>query len=149
MFNQLVTIAAVAFILGGAAAGLAQGWRYGAKISAMERHQAMAMASAHNRAVETSQRVAALDEKYHTELEKAHEENRDLMRDVESGRKRLHVKARCPAMPQATTRSGVGDATSPQLDAAAKQDYYTLREGIRQVTTQLGACQEILKQERG
>ena len=57
--------------------------------------------------------VAALDAKY-TELADAKAENDDALRDdVAAGRRRLHIKAVCQSVREATTASGVDNAASP------------------------------------
>ena len=60
------------------------------------------------------QRDVALDAKYTKELADAKAEN-DALRDddVAAGRRRLHIKAVCQSVREATTASGVDNATSP------------------------------------
>ena len=65
--------------------------------------------------------VAALDAKYE-ELADAKAENDALRDDVAAGRRRLHIKAVCQSVREATTASGVDNAASPRLDTA-EQDY--------------------------
>ena len=55
--------------------------------------------------------VAALDAKYTKELADA--ENDALRDDVAAGRRRLHIKAVCQSVREATTASGVDNAASP------------------------------------
>ena len=55
--------------------------------------------------------VAALDAKY--ELADAKAENDALRDDVAAGRRRLHIKAVCQSVREATTASGVDNAASP------------------------------------
>ena len=55
---------------------------------------------------------AALDAKYTKELADAKAEN-DALRDVAAGRRRLHIKAVCQSVREATTASGVDNAASP------------------------------------
>ena len=73
--------------------------------------------------------VAALDAKYTKELADAKAEN-DALRDgcVAAGRRRLHIKAVCQSVREATTASGVDNAASPRLADTAERDYFTLRE---------------------
>ena len=56
--------------------------------------------------------VAALDAKYTKELADAKAENDALRDDVAAGRRRLHIKAVCQSVREATA-SGVDDAASP------------------------------------
>ena len=57
--------------------------------------------------------VAALDAKYTKELADAKAENDALRDDVAAGRRRLHIKAVCRSVREATTASGVDNAASP------------------------------------
>ena len=60
-----------------------------------------------------SRDVAALDAKYTKELADAKAENDALRDDVAAGRRRLHIKAVCQSVREATTASGVDNAASP------------------------------------
>lgn len=87
--------------------------------------------------------VAALDAKYTGEMADAKETIERLHSDVIAGRKRLQLNAKCPA--NGATSSGVlGDASGPRLDNAAERDYFTLRERIVTVTSQVGYLQEYI-----
>ena len=57
--------------------------------------------------------VAALDAKYTKELADAKAEKWCLRDDVAAGRRRLHIKAVCQSVREATTASGVDNAASP------------------------------------
>ena len=61
------------------------------------------------------------------ELADAKAENDALRDDVAAGRRRLHIKAVCQSVREATTASGVDNAAS-QLADTAERDYFTLRE---------------------
>lgn len=80
--------------------------------------------------------VAALDAKYSRELANAKAENETLRADVAAGRRRLHIKAVCQSVREATTASGVDNATSPRLADTAERDYFTLRERLIDLTQQ-------------
>ena len=54
-----------------------------------------------------------LDAKYTKELADAKAENDALRDDVAAGRHRLHIKAVCQSVREATTASGVDNAASP------------------------------------
>ena len=71
--------------------------------------------------------VAALDAKYTKELADAKAENDALRDDVAAGRRRLHIKAVCQSVREATTASGVDNAASP-TGRHRWWDYFTLRE---------------------
>ena len=53
-----------------------------------------------------------------------------LCDDVAAGRRRLHIKAVCQSVREATTASGVDNAASPRLADTAERDYFTLRERL-------------------
>ena len=74
--------------------------------------------------------VAALDAKYTKELADAKAENDALRDDAAAGRRRLHIKAVCQSVREATTASGVDNAASPRLADTAERDYFTLRERL-------------------
>ena len=74
--------------------------------------------------------VAALDAKYTKELADAKAENDALRDDIYAGGRRLHIKAVCQSVREATTASGVDNAASPRLADTAEQDYFTLRERL-------------------
>ena len=80
--------------------------------------------------------VAALDAKYTKELADAKAENDALRDDVAAGRRRLHIKAVCQSVREATTASGVDNATSRLADTA-ERDYFTLRERLITMQKQL------------
>ena len=62
------------------------------------------------------------------ELADAKAENDALRDDVAAGRRRLHIKAVCQSVREATTASGVDNTASPRLADTAERDYFTLRE---------------------
>ncbi|CDG87308.1 lysis protein [Xenorhabdus bovienii] len=71
------------------------------------------------------QHLAELETKHIRELDNAKSEIDTLRSDVAAGRRKLRIKAVCPV--RETTASGsVGDAGTPQLTEAARQDYYDL-----------------------
>ena len=51
--------------------------------------------------------------------------NDALRDDVAAGRRRLHIKAVCQSVREATTASGVDNAASPRLADTAERDYFT------------------------
>lgn len=88
--------------------------------------------------------VAALDAKYTQELFDAQNTISDLRRDVDSGKRRLQLNARCPAN-GATGAGSVGDASSPRLTDSAERDYWSLRAGIATITGQVSYLQEYIR----
>ncbi|END1387293.1 lysis protein [Shigella boydii] len=91
--------------------------------------------------------VAALDAKYLKELADAKAENDALRDDVAAGRRRLHIKAVCQSVREATTASGVDNATSPRLADTAERDYFTLRERLVMMQAQLEGAQQYITEQ--
>lgn len=95
--------------------------------------------------MQTRQRdVAALDAKYTQELFDAQNTISDLRRDVDSGKRRLQLNAKCPAN-GATVAGGVGDASGPRLTDSAERDYWSLRAGIATITGQVSYLQDYIR----
>ena len=77
---------------------------------------------------DASAHVAALDAKYTKELADAKAENDALRDDVAAGRRRLHIKAVCQSVREASPASGVDNAASPLTgEALAGTDYHPQR----------------------
>ena len=77
-------------------------------------------------------------------LADAKAENDALRDDVAAGRRRLHVKAVCQSVREATTASGVDNAAS-RYWRAAERDYFTLqREADHYASKQLEGTRSIL-----
>ena len=72
--------------------------------------------------------VAALDAKYTKELADAKAENDALRDDVAAGRRRLHIKAVCQSVREATIASGVDNAASRLADTAERGLFHPQRE---------------------
>jgi len=70
----------------------------------------------------------AIDLQRTLELNHERAENDALRLDVAAGRKRLRLNATCSA-PAAST-GGVADASTAELTADARQDYFTLRDQL-------------------
>ena len=89
--------------------------------------------------------VAALDAKYTKELADAKAENDALRDDVAAGRHRLHIKAVCQSVREATT-SGVDNATLPTGEPA-ERDYFTLRRRLITMQKQLEGTQKYINEQ--
>ena len=90
--------------------------------------------------------VAALDAKYTKELADAKAENDALRDDVAAGRRRLHIKAVCQSVREATTASGV-DGPAPRQADTAERDYFTLRERLITMQKQLEGTQKYINEQ--
>ena len=66
--------------------------------------------------------------KIHEGVGECKAENDALRDDVAAGRRRLHIKAVCQSVREAT--ASVDNAASPELADTAEQDYFTLRERL-------------------
>ena len=84
--------------------------------------------------------VAALDAKYTKELADAKAENDALRDDVAAGRRRLHIKAVCQSVREATTASA-------RLADTAERDYFTLRERLITMQKQLEGTQKYINEQ--
>lgn len=133
---------------------IVNGWRWSARMAAIEAEQANATTKASEEAREREQvladAIAMIDATRTKERTKADEETARLRADVDAGRQRLLVHAACPAagLPQAAAGPGLDRGTGTELDAAARPDYFALRAGLTRQETKLAACQSILAAER-
>ena len=91
--------------------------------------------------------VAALDAKYTKELADAKAENDALRDDVAAGRRRLHIKAVCQSVREATTASGVDNAASPRLADTAERIISPLRERLITIAKQLEGTQKYINEQ--
>lgn len=119
---------------------------HNADLAAISNAAAQQVTQALARQQEAQQAVAELDRKHTEELKSAKEENVRLRGDVADGRRRLQLKASCPAdsrnVPNATGASGLADGTSPRLDDSAQRDYWTLIDRIAEAKQQIAGLQQ-------
>jgi len=96
-----------------------------------------------------AQAVAALDKKHTKELTDARTENSRLADAVRSGKRRLRLRASCPAtgtgVPPATGATGMADGPGPRLDESAERDYFSLRDGIATAQQQIAGLQDYIR----
>ena len=90
--------------------------------------------------------VAALDAKYTKELADAKAGNDALRDDAAAGRRRLHIKAVCQSVREATTASGVDNAAS-LTGRHRLNDYFTLRERLITMQKQLEGTQKYINEQ--
>ena len=91
-------------------------------------------------------RLNQLDIKYTQELASAKNEINTLRDAVNSGNKRVYVKAECPAVTKNSTQSGSNETTA-RLNKAVEQDYLRLREMIVENEQQTLYLQNYIKTE--
>ncbi|ENT8826159.1 lysis protein [Proteus mirabilis] len=91
-------------------------------------------------------RLNQLDIKYTQELASAKNEIDTLRDAVNTGSKRVYVKAECPAVTKNLTESGSNEATA-RLNKAVEQDYLRLREMIVENEQQTLYLQNYIKTE--
>ncbi|MEN3263006.1 lysis system i-spanin subunit Rz [Sodalis endosymbiont of Spalangia cameroni] len=92
------------------------------------------------------QTVAALDWQHTRELENDKKRIAQLERDVADGRRRLQVRATCPAVSAHRPAAGMDDAARARLDDAAQRHYFTLRRRIEIATEQINGLQDYARQ---
>ena len=81
------------------------------------------------------------------ELADAKAENDALRDDVAAGRRRLHIKAVCQSVREATTASGVDNAAFPPTGDTAERDYFTSGERLITMQKQLEGTQKYINDE--
>ncbi|WP_191116366.1 lysis protein [Vibrio alginolyticus] len=92
-----------------------------------------------------NQKVAALSQKKQQDLNDAKAEIERLERDVDAGRQRLRLNARCPSVPTNSGTASVDDESAPRLTRDAERAYFRLREQHALVTQQLPGLQEYIR----
>ena len=85
-------------------------------------------------------KAAELDKQHTHALSEAQAENRRLAAAVADGNQRLRIKASC--VPAATSATRVDVGATAELDADARQDYFTLRHQITQTEAALAGLQD-------
>ena len=70
-----------------------------------------------------------------------------MLYDDAAGRRRLHIKAVCQSVREATIASGVDNAASPRLADTAELDYFTLRERLITMQKQLEGTQKYINEQ--
>ncbi|UXA35510.1 lysis protein [Proteus terrae] len=91
-------------------------------------------------------RLNQLDIRYSQELASAKNEIDTLRDAVNSGSKRVYIKAECPAVTKNSTESGSNETTA-RLNKAVEQDYLRLREMIVENEQQTLYLQDYIKTE--
>ena len=89
--------------------------------------------------------VAALDAKYTKELADAKAGNDALRDDVAAGRRRLHIKAVCQSVREATIASGVDNAASPDWQTLLNRLFP--RERLITMQKQLEGTQKYINEQ--
>ena len=92
--------------------------------------------------------LAALDAKHTKDLTAAQSENERLAADVAAGKRRLLIKAHCPAISGATdsTATSMDDGATAELSPTARQDYYTLRRQLTKTDKALAGLQSYVSE---
>lgn len=91
-------------------------------------------------------RLNQLDIRHSKELSSAKNEIDSLRDAVNSGNKRVYVKAECPAVTKNSTQSGSNETTA-RLNKAVEQDYLRLREMIVENEQQTLYLQDYIRTE--
>lgn len=126
-----------------------EGKAHQADLAAISNAAAQQVTQALAKQQEAQQAVADLDLKHTEELKSAKEENVRLRGDVADGRRRLQLKASCPAdsrnVPNATGAASLADGAGPRLDGAAERDYWRLRDDIATANRQIAGLQQYVR----
>lgn len=90
--------------------------------------------------------VGELDAKHYKELTDAQSKIDELRNDIANGNKRLRINATCkvPASNTAGAAS-VADAEGPELDGAARENYFILKQRINVATSQIDGLQDYIR----
>lgn len=146
----------IAIVAGAFFAGwMVNDWRWDAKWSDREKSlsdsHAITVEEYRQREHTLQDAVAWWDAKYTEEMKGANDENSRLRASVDAGSKRLFVRAQCPfipGLPAPPERPSVDHGSGAELSADARQDYFSLREGLIRLDKKLSACQAVIKAER-
>lgn len=150
-WQSYLIAAAIGALIAGSAAGFAawnwQANKYEAQLAAKDTKYATDLKAVSDAATASAKdalkrmeadgrTIADLDAKLIKVNNDAKLETDRLKRDVDAGNKRLRIKGTCPAagsggMPPEIGTASDGDATTVELAAEARQDYYDLRTGIK------------------
>jgi prophage endopeptidase len=94
------------------------------------------------------QKLAArdsVDDQYQQSLKRADDEKQALVAQLNSGGRRVYVRASCPKLPNSDATSSA-DAGTAELDPAARQDYADLRAAIAATRIQVTGLQNYINQ---
>ena len=165
MIDIRMAAAGAALLAAFGAGWTVNGWRVGAKVDRIKAEQSAAVATANRSALVLQQRLhaeqeskaaelAAIDAAGQTRLRSAQDENDRLQRCIAAGTCGLRVnvvRSACPAgsVPGAAAASGVDFGAGTELASDARQDYFTLRNGLGRVHAKLDACQQALRKVTG
>lgn len=149
LMPRLVLFAVAAAVLF-TAGWTVNGWRLATEISTMRENAANAVAQnvEDARALQINQQraIAEIDAARTKERSQAHDEINRLRARVDAGAVRLRIAARCPApdVPGTADGPGVDHGAGAELNAAARSDYFALRDGLARQSAKLTACQDVL-----
>jgi len=127
------------------------GWRLNAAHLATENTRLEAIGKERDAAIVDRDKLAAKlatsNDTHTAKLRKAQDETNSLRNRVGDGSYGLRVAATCPKPAQTDDAPNptVDHGTAPELDSAARQDYFALRDGIGRITSQIEACQGELR----
>lgn len=132
-----------------AATWTVSGWYYGSRIESQARAfeserriAAEKLAEAQAKAIDLQSQINNAADAHLKEIANAQAENIRLRTGIERGDYRVYVRAHCPKLPATTESPGVDSGAGAELDADARQDYYSLRDQIARTEGKLKACQD-------
>lgn len=103
-----------------------------------------AVKDANKKMLENQRKLAELDAWYTGEIARVKAENDQLRADVANGTRRLQLHATCKPVRGATAATGSADATTTGPDDTAQRDYFTLRERLQTMTSQVYGLQSYI-----
>ena len=117
------------------------------------RRNEVAKLNAASEALEASykRKLEEIDATLTGEAENARMESERLRSDLADGTKRLLIATKRSSsckVHTAANPASVGDAERAELDDLSRQDYFSLRDGIKRKERQLEACQSIIESWR-
>jgi hypothetical protein len=138
----------VVFLFGVVVGAVPMKWRCDGQVSEIKLTAANKLLDANEELRKKDAKLAAADLEILSRV--SHEKIQDQIQraDVDAGRKRLLVYAKCPGLPETVTAPGVdnGGGQRAELDSAARPAYYALRDGIRDELAKLQACRQRLSE---
>lgn len=138
--------AAIAAAVGFAGGWAVNGWRHDSmEVEAIKEAQDAKDAAIAERD-KLAKKLADADDAQRTKLKEANDETNRLRDCLRTGTCGLRVKATCKSKPATNTGASVDSGTGAELDPDAGSAYFALRDGINQVTAQLAACQDQLRE---
>lgn len=122
------------------------GWHHVSAQNTLIESQAGTIAQQKADAAELDRNLKArdgVDQQFQEALNNADEARKRLVAQLGTGERRVYVRATCPKLSDTST-TGSSDATTIELDPAARQDYADLRASITRTESQVIGLQSYI-----